>query len=49
MNTTGFLIAAIPIGGGQFVMNPVDAAMVTREFIKPKVAWSMHHGDTDEF
>jgi L-ascorbate metabolism protein UlaG (beta-lactamase superfamily) len=33
----------IPIGGGQFVMNPVDAAMVTREFIKPRMAWPMHY------
>ena len=26
----------IPIGGGQFVMNPADAALATRELIKPK-------------
>ena len=34
----------IPIGGGQFVMNPVDAAMATRELIKPKMAVPMHFG-----
>ena len=33
----------IPIGGGQFVMNPADAAMVTREFIKPKTVIPMHY------
>jgi len=34
----------IPIGGGQFVMNPGDAAMATRELIKPKMALPMHYG-----
>ena len=34
----------IPIGGGQFVMNPTDAAMATRDFIKPKAAIPMHYG-----
>ncbi len=34
----------IPIGGGQFVMNPADAAMATRELIKPKMAVPMHYG-----
>ena len=34
----------IPIGGDQFVMNPVDAAMATRELIKPKMAVPMHFG-----
>lgn len=34
----------IPIGGGQFVMNPVDAAMATKELIKPKMAIPMHFG-----
>jgi L-ascorbate metabolism protein UlaG (beta-lactamase superfamily) len=34
----------IPIGGGQFVMNPADAAMATRELIKPKMALPMHYG-----
>jgi L-ascorbate metabolism protein UlaG (beta-lactamase superfamily) len=33
----------IPIGGGQFVMNPVDAAMATRDLIRPKVAMPMHY------
>ena len=33
----------IPIGGGQFVMNPADAAMATREFIKPKTVIPMHY------
>src|SRR5256712_5122207 len=28
----------IPIGGGQFVMNPADAAYATRNFLKPKNA-----------
>ena len=36
----------IPIGGGQFVMNPVDAAMATRELIKPKMALPIHYGTT---
>jgi L-ascorbate metabolism protein UlaG (beta-lactamase superfamily) len=36
----------IPIGGGQFVMNPSDAAYATRELIKPKVAIPMHYGTT---
>lgn len=36
----------IPIGGGQFVMNPADAAMATRELIKPKMAIPMHYGTT---
>ena len=34
----------IPIGGGQFVMNPVDAAVATRDLIRPKVAMPMHYG-----
>ncbi len=34
----------IPIGGGQFVMNPADAALATRELIKPKMALPMHYG-----
>ena len=33
--------AAVPIGGGQFVMNPADAAMATRDLIKPR------NGDPD--
>jgi L-ascorbate metabolism protein UlaG (beta-lactamase superfamily) len=36
----------IPIGGGQFVMNPADAAMATRDLIKPKFAIPMHYGTT---
>ena len=36
----------IPIGGGQFVMNPADAAMATRDLIKPKMAIPMHYGTT---
>jgi L-ascorbate metabolism protein UlaG (beta-lactamase superfamily) len=34
----------IPIGGGQFVMNPADAAVATREMIRPKAAVPMHYG-----
>jgi L-ascorbate metabolism protein UlaG (beta-lactamase superfamily) len=34
----------IPIGGGQFVMNPADAAVATREMIRPKTAVPMHYG-----
>lgn len=37
-------LVLMPIGGGQFVMNPVDAAMATREFIKPKAVIPMHYG-----
>jgi L-ascorbate metabolism protein UlaG (beta-lactamase superfamily) len=36
----------IPIGGGQFVMNPADAAMATRDLIKPKMAVPIHYGTT---
>ncbi len=36
-------LVLMPIGGGQFVMNPADAAMVTREFIKPKTVIPMHY------
>ena len=36
----------IPIGGGQFVMNPADAALATRELIRPKTAVPMHYGTT---
>jgi L-ascorbate metabolism protein UlaG (beta-lactamase superfamily) len=38
----------IPIGGGQFVMNPADAAMATRELIKPKMAVPIHYGTTPQ-
>ncbi|HEV2007744.1 MAG TPA: MBL fold metallo-hydrolase, partial [Burkholderiales bacterium] len=33
----------IPIGG-HFVMDPKDAAMVTRDFLRPKYAIPMHYG-----
>lgn len=36
-------LVLMPIGGGQYVMNPVDAAMVTKEFIKPKAVIPMHY------
>lgn len=36
-------LVLMPIGGGQFVMNPKDAAMVTKEFIKPKAVIPMHY------
>jgi L-ascorbate metabolism protein UlaG (beta-lactamase superfamily) len=36
-------LVLMPIGGGQFVMNPVDAAFATREFIKPKAVIPMHY------
>jgi L-ascorbate metabolism protein UlaG (beta-lactamase superfamily) len=36
-------LVLMPIGGGPFVMNPVDAAMVTRDFIKPKTVIPMHY------
>ena len=38
----------IPIGGGQFVMNPVDAAMATRDLIKPRMAIPIHYGTTPQ-
>jgi L-ascorbate metabolism protein UlaG (beta-lactamase superfamily) len=34
----------MPIGGGQFVMNPVDAAYAARDLIKPKAVIPMHYG-----
>ncbi len=36
-------LVLMPIGGGQFVLNPVDAAMVTRDFIKPRTVIPMHY------
>ena len=33
----------IPIGG-HFVMDPKDAAMATRDFLRPKYAIPMHYG-----
>jgi L-ascorbate metabolism protein UlaG (beta-lactamase superfamily) len=37
----------LPIGG-HFVMSPVDAAMVTREFIHPRYAIPIHYGTTPQ-
>ena len=37
----------LPIGG-HFVMDPVDAAMVTREWIRPKFALPIHYGTTPQ-
>lgn len=34
----------VPIGGGPFVMNPADAAMATRDLVKPRMAVPMHYG-----
>jgi L-ascorbate metabolism protein UlaG (beta-lactamase superfamily) len=34
----------VPIGGGPFVMNPADAAMATRDLVKPRMAIPMHYG-----
>jgi L-ascorbate metabolism protein UlaG (beta-lactamase superfamily) len=34
----------IPIGGGQFVMNPTDAAYATNNLLKPKFSIPMHYG-----
>jgi L-ascorbate metabolism protein UlaG (beta-lactamase superfamily) len=39
-------IVLIPIGGGQFVMDPVDAAYAVREWLKPRYAIPMHYGTT---
>jgi L-ascorbate metabolism protein UlaG (beta-lactamase superfamily) len=36
-------LVLMPIGGGQFVMNPQDAAMATKEMIRPKVVIPMHY------
>jgi len=36
-------LVLIPIGGGQFVMNPADAAYATRNFLKPKYALPFHY------
>jgi L-ascorbate metabolism protein UlaG (beta-lactamase superfamily) len=33
----------MPIGGGQFVMNPPYAAMVTKALIMPKAVIPMHY------
>jgi L-ascorbate metabolism protein UlaG (beta-lactamase superfamily) len=37
-------LVLMPIGGGQFVMNPADAAFSTRELIKAKAVIPMHYG-----
>lgn len=37
-------LVLLPIGGGQFQMNPQQAAMVTRDFVKPKAVIPMHYG-----
>ncbi|HEY4370699.1 MAG TPA: metal-dependent hydrolase [Burkholderiales bacterium] len=37
----------IPIGG-HFVLSPKDAAYVTREWLKPKIALPMHYGTTPQ-
>ena len=36
-------LVLIPIGGGQFVMNPVDAAYATNNLLHPKFALPMHY------
>ena len=36
-------LVLMPIGGGQFVMNPQMAAFVTKDFIKPKAVIPMHY------
>lgn len=37
-------LVLMPIGGGQFVMNPADAAMAARDLIKAKAVIPMHYG-----
>ena len=36
-------LVLMPIGGGQFVMNPSDAAMAARDLIKARVVIPMHY------
>ena len=36
-------LVLMPIGGGQFVMNPSDAAFAVRELIKPRMVVPMHY------
>lgn len=36
-------LVLMPIGGGQFVMNPADAAFAVKELIKPKAVIPMHY------
>jgi hypothetical protein len=33
----------VPVGGGQFVMNPADAAYATKQYLKPKYALPFHY------
>jgi L-ascorbate metabolism protein UlaG (beta-lactamase superfamily) len=40
-------LVLIPIGG-HFVMNPVDAAMVVRDMIRPRFALPIHYGTTPQ-
>ena len=40
-------VVMLPIGG-HFVMNPNDAAMVVREWIRPKYAFPIHYGTTPQ-
>ncbi|MGS0757930.1 MBL fold metallo-hydrolase, partial [Roseateles sp. GG27B] len=37
-------LVLMPIGGGPFVMNLVDAAYAARELIRPKAVIPMHYG-----
>ena len=37
-------LVLMPIGGGQFVMNPADAAFAARDLIKAKAVIPMHYG-----
>ena len=37
-------LVLMPIGGGQFVMNPADAAFAARDLIKAKTLIPMHYG-----
>jgi L-ascorbate metabolism protein UlaG (beta-lactamase superfamily) len=36
-------LVLIPIGGGQFLMNPADAAYATENYLKPKYALPFHY------
>ena len=40
-------VVMLPIGG-HFVMNPADAAMVVRDWIRPRYAFPIHYGTTPE-
>ena len=37
-------LVLMPIGGGQFVMNPADAAFAARDLIKARAVIPMHYG-----